>query len=83
MHADRQRRYRERLKARKVTHMGSKGIYKRVLLTRPRMAKPALTPFDLGLTSDPYKCHYCDESATRFLRHEHLQNSTRSGKPLL
>ena len=83
MHAARQQRYRERLKAQKVTHTGSKDACKRVLLTRARRDDQAASAPDMGFSCGAYRCHFCGKSPTRFLRRERLQHSAYPGKQQL
>ena len=73
MHADRQRRYRERLKMQKVTHKGSKQIYRRALLERARKPSLAKPPLDRKIDSRFRCCCFCGKTPSRFLRPDSLQ----------
>jgi len=73
MHADRQRRYRERLKMQQVTHNGSKQVYRRALLERARNLPLSKPPSDRETDSRNRFCCYCGKSPSRFLRSDTLQ----------
>jgi len=78
MHADRQRRYRERLKIQKVTHIGSKQVYRRALLERARKPPLINTPSDTGIDSKNRLCCFCGKSPSRLLRSVTLQTLARA-----
>jgi len=81
-HAERQRRYRERLKTQKVTHAGSQVIYRHALLERTRKLAQSGTALNIGFDPKQRYCCYCGGSPTRFLRHDTLRaykNSVKRG----
>jgi len=78
MHADRQRRYRERLKIQKVTHNGSKQVYRRALLERARKPPLINPPSDTGIDSKNRLCCFCGKSPSRLLRSVTLQSLARA-----
>lgn len=78
MHADRQRRYRERLKMQKVTHNCSKQVYRRALLERARLLPLTKPPSDTEIDSKNRICCYCGKSPSRFLRSNTLQAHARA-----
>ena len=73
MHADRQRKYRERLKMQKVTHNGSKQLYRRALLERARKQPLNVPPSDREIDSKNRFCCYCGKAPSRFLRSDTLK----------
>jgi hypothetical protein len=75
-HADRQRRYRERLKLQKVTHAGSQQLYRRALLERARKLASSTSIPEMEFDSKHRNCCYCGGSPTRFLRFDTLQAYT-------
>ena len=80
MHADRQRRYRERRKMQEVTHNGSKQIYRRALLERARKLPLPSPPSDTEIDSKNRLCCYCGKSPSRLLRTDTLQAHARAIK---
>lgn len=86
MHAERQRRYRERQKLIKVTQQGSRDLYRRALLAKAHksvFSTDATTRNSREFLSTKHKCRFCGNSSTRFLRNVHLSDPLYPGKTRL
>ena len=73
-HAERQRRYRERLKN-KVTHKGSLATKVRALLRQKEQRAKILTQLPVTTNHTSITCHRCCSICSPFLRHDFLKRS--------
>ena len=67
-HARRQKNYRLRKEAKKVTHKGSREVYRCVLIAKSSEIRPSLQIPINGFSKRDRPCHFCCKSPTRFLR---------------